>query len=211
MWTSVDPLWPSEMAYGYVVGSVMSQVDPSGLYRYRIFPLIPCRDKYIKVGPFIQRFECFGFVEPCICIPVPGGRYGRMYPPGSKGVSDIYWYGNYCGANNVVPPCDQELPTKQPIDCIDAACKAHDNCLANCEAGGSTSYSGRCQSKCHCMLAILAEACAHDLCGQTIVDPNGDVGQAVARTIECITAAKTIQGTFNAICLATFFTGFFNE
>jgi RHS repeat-associated protein len=30
-WTSIDPLWPSEMAYGYVEGRVMTGVDPSGL------------------------------------------------------------------------------------------------------------------------------------------------------------------------------------
>lgn len=30
MWTSVDPLWPSEMAYGYVEGNPIYKVDYSG-------------------------------------------------------------------------------------------------------------------------------------------------------------------------------------
>ncbi len=30
-WTSVDPLWPAEMPYGYVEGRVMTASDPSGM------------------------------------------------------------------------------------------------------------------------------------------------------------------------------------
>jgi RHS repeat-associated protein len=33
MWTSVDPLWSSEMAYGYVGGSPLSWIDYSGLLK----------------------------------------------------------------------------------------------------------------------------------------------------------------------------------
>ena len=36
-WSTVDPLWPDESAYGYVLGSPMFWIDPSGL-RFFIIP-----------------------------------------------------------------------------------------------------------------------------------------------------------------------------
>jgi RHS repeat-associated protein len=35
MWTSVDPLWPEEAAFGYVGGGVLAMIDPLGLWSRR--------------------------------------------------------------------------------------------------------------------------------------------------------------------------------
>ena len=41
MWTSVDPLWPSEAAFGYVGGRTTRDVDPDGLQTFNL-GLEPC-------------------------------------------------------------------------------------------------------------------------------------------------------------------------
>ena len=45
-WTSVDPLWPDEMAYGYVKGNPSTKIDPFGDY---------CKDS----GTVPARVKCF--------------------------------------------------------------------------------------------------------------------------------------------------------
>jgi hypothetical protein len=45
-WTTRDPLWPSEMPYGYVHGRVPGNVDPSGLFGSKISDICsndPCK------------------------------------------------------------------------------------------------------------------------------------------------------------------------
>ncbi len=53
-WTSVDPLWPQEMAYGYVENRVMTDSDPSGMAAWCLIPCIPCSScliAYVSVCP----------------------------------------------------------------------------------------------------------------------------------------------------------------
>ncbi len=46
MWTSVDPLWPSEPAFGYAGGRTMIWVDPSGRRSLRAI-LNPCNSSFV--------------------------------------------------------------------------------------------------------------------------------------------------------------------
>ena len=44
-WSTVDPLWPDESAYGYVLGRALRAIDPSGLaMEICIRPVIPGKD-----------------------------------------------------------------------------------------------------------------------------------------------------------------------
>ncbi len=50
-WTTVDPIWPKERAYGYVNGNPMSRVDPSGnkpLIDYAGRPELPPGEDYVS-------------------------------------------------------------------------------------------------------------------------------------------------------------------
>ena len=49
-WQTVDPLWPGELAYGYVAGVVMSYVDPLGLQSLPFSPSKPVQAQ-LPFGP----------------------------------------------------------------------------------------------------------------------------------------------------------------
>ena len=64
MWTTVDPLWPSEMAFGYVDGNPLYAIDQSGLVAIPIACGIACGvTAACAAGVWIACGELWG-VEP---------------------------------------------------------------------------------------------------------------------------------------------------
>ncbi len=65
MWTSVDPLWPSEPAFGYVGGMAIKAVDPSGLAKTKMCSVYWCDVDPgrwgVKPG---HRFTCVNISRP---------------------------------------------------------------------------------------------------------------------------------------------------
>jgi RHS repeat-associated protein len=65
MWTSVDPLWPTEAAFGYVGGTVAKAVDPTGLTKTKLCSVYFCDvlpGRFgIKPG---HRFTCVSIIRP---------------------------------------------------------------------------------------------------------------------------------------------------
>ncbi|RYG93546.1 MAG: RHS repeat-associated core domain-containing protein [Alphaproteobacteria bacterium] len=54
-WTSVDPLWPDESAYGYVEGNPVNRIDPSGMQSQGLLVPLPSPG-VIEPGSF--KFAC---------------------------------------------------------------------------------------------------------------------------------------------------------
>jgi RHS repeat-associated protein len=136
-WSTVDPIWPAESAYGYVSGRGSRLVDPAGLC-----PL-PCYypKRCVYNGPpgnesGIAYWHCYDATpgpKPVV-PPPPAGEILPIIPIGLL-------YGKYCG------PANQQPPGKfvEPIDAIDACCLAHDRCLeANYGAGKSEGAAHAC-------------------------------------------------------------------
>jgi RHS repeat-associated protein len=70
MWTSVDPLWPSEPAFGYVGGRPLSFIDPKGMQANKP----PTRMGPVKTQPTGQHMAHFRIVNtPCGPIRWPSG------------------------------------------------------------------------------------------------------------------------------------------
>ena len=146
-WTTRDPLWPSEMPYGYVNGRVPAGVDPSGMKLpwwmdpfTRGIPVVepgPAKGMpQINIPPVVPRFpkiprlnddlDCF--LRSTIAnrtMPFKSNIFPKEIPqkyedgwqPGD------FNYGNHCGffAN---------VSSNTVIDSLDEACKQHDKCLA---------------------------------------------------------------------------------
>ena len=206
-WNSVDPLWPNQDPFSYVASKPVSISDPLGLL------VGGCFDTWIGVGPYGFWSKCCFLGSPFthICFPIPGGKNGRVYPPESQEWTDIYWYGNYCGANNVKDPgCQHQFP---PVDCVDAACQKHDNCLDACQAKfGAGSYFTHCGALCHCALHADSKQCLIGGCithherigGIPFLGDGLGIGN-------CNQAAITVGTPFGPICLGTGISGFFKR
>jgi RHS repeat-associated protein len=153
-WSTVDPLWPDEKAYGYVGARSSAFVDPSGLqgppWWWPVTPdpglgkpkLGPPKPTPGLPPPFPQP------VYPPPTLPPP-----RQQPP--KGCMDynfsidFWWgfkYGNCCGGAQKCPPQKpREIPSghgkpskggKPRVDCLDQACANHDKDIPDGESFG---------------------------------------------------------------------------
>ncbi|MBZ0214717.1 MAG: hypothetical protein K8H99_13030, partial [Nitrospirae bacterium] len=106
----------------------------------------------------------------------------------------LFRYGNYCGQKNI----DFRNCRSEPIDCLDAACQEHDDCLASC--GGTTrSYFSLCGAKCNCLLAYRSLACRNGGCFIWHNVQDGHL-HGVAR---CLEASNAVNTVFDGICLVT--------
>lgn len=141
-WTSVDPLWNDESAYGYVEGNPVNRVDPEGLQKKRV----PSYDPHNPYPWFRKPFPWWWTTQPP----------HRLKPKGiSHPFPDGWNYGSYCGQSNIQNPSRQVLPQ----DALDACCQKHDRCLeANYGAGNSASVGHRCcdTSLISCAIGIMS-------------------------------------------------------
>lgn len=209
-WSTPDPMWPLMSTYAYCYQQPTKFVDPFGMAPWNL--AFDCNaDIIVGTGPILQKFKCFPNpigIPPCICIYVPGGEHGGVYPPGSKGLPDIYWYGNYCGSENIVnEKCKSQYP---PVDCMDAGCDVHDQCLTDCmKKHGSNYYFHACGAKCHCDLFKHAAYCMSGGCEFHYEPVSGIpvIGDLLGKK-NCYEAAITVGFTFEAICVLTKGTGF---
>ncbi len=64
MWTSVDPLWPGELAYGYVGNRVTVGVDPSG--RQTGLPIPPCPSLADDINKIQPGTKPYNQVQECM-------------------------------------------------------------------------------------------------------------------------------------------------
>jgi RHS repeat-associated protein len=134
-WSTVDPLWPGESAYGYVGGRSTTGIDPTG------------RQSRLGVDPWNDYQESWRRWWERMVPPPP--------PPPSKGCMDynfsydFWWgfkYGNCCGGAKQCPPDKpKEIPPgvgkpskggKPKIDCLDQACGQHDKDIPDPENFG---------------------------------------------------------------------------
>lgn len=195
-WTSVDPLWPQEMAYGYVENRVMTGVDYWGMKPHR-------------ETPYGFYWDCYpGYDDRCTLrrdnririTPnwnpgvggMPGPTQGRSWPGRVGGNSYIedWAYGDYCGKNNWKKGCDRP----EPKDCVDAACQKHDDCLE------SASYFLIAGSSCHCNFLMDVKHCL--VFGGCLSSKFGYVGAQ-----QCYAAATHIYAAFSFICPGTSLSG----
>jgi RHS repeat-associated protein len=143
-WSTVDPLWPEESAYGYVGGRSTAFIDPSGLqgpppWWWPVTPdpglgkpkLGPPKPTPGMPPPFPQP------VYPPPTLPPPGQdpMKGCMGFNPSLNFWSGFKYGNCCGGTAQCPP---KLPRPIPpgvgkpgnkfkVDCLDQACANHDS------------------------------------------------------------------------------------
>ncbi len=109
-WTSVDPLWPSEMAYGYVAGRVLSSFDFSGTdilpsgSSWQPAPIPPA-----KMGPCSQAMNKYIFDYCNWCYK--GG--GSLFNPSCELSCDLMakrYYSDCKEPGRVFPPTTRFRP-----------------------------------------------------------------------------------------------------
>ena len=132
MWVTVDPLWPEEMAFGYVVGSPIRLRDATGLqadafqdYFDRLFPPGPGIPASIIPEPF----------NPCPAHKTPKQWTFSFFQDDVLFFNDVLWgYGNCCG------PSRKCGPSSKTYNCTDAACKEHDTCVGSSVHVGAVNW-----------------------------------------------------------------------
>jgi RHS repeat-associated protein len=133
-WMTVDPLWPSESAYGYVNGRPLDWSDPSGmrvqLCKGQIGPIPGVADHWLLIidSAFCKNRVEYSFngvlIDGCTVPPSPGCK--RVTEPGdSDRCTDIFLTSEQekCLCRNVgnlinigpVTPGDAWLPGPHPI------------------------------------------------------------------------------------------------
>ncbi len=201
-WTTVDPIWPFQMAYVYVLDSPVTTIDPSGL------DPCPCR-KHVQnvvwnsMGAWINESainDCY--TKACDLnynIEGPSSSVTWSYSTFWDCISDKYTYynslagglsgvigglktfsyGNCCG---LYQKCNGEA--SQGIDCIDKACSKHDQCCSNL---------GRwLLADCNKKICSSAYACLQGGC-------QADVGRSSFQKKQCMSAANQIMLAFCGI------------
>jgi RHS repeat-associated protein len=201
-WSTVDPLWPSTSAYGYVLSQPTWLVDPAGLQGKPAIPpwLMPPapRPKNLPVqGPPVP------WIFPFPPVASPPHRKGRPVPhrlpwTGSNHLPGTGWsYGSYCGQSTIQNPGLAVLPQ----DDLDACCQTHDRCL---EAHYGAGY-GNADAHICCDGSLLT-------CAKWVVSTGCKKAPGPWRESQCIEASlelitgieialgvmKTIRGLQNA-------------
>ena len=103
-WTTVDPLWPQESAYGYVRGRASSDLDFFGLQgSIGVLPTCSCSPKPRITGLYPKRegsrLNCY--LRAC-------AEYCRSLPktdPVTAGIERCGTVGNAIKENSKLPPC----------------------------------------------------------------------------------------------------------
>ena len=127
---------------------------------------------------------------------IEGSSYKDVIPTFFPSDDLVFRYGNYCGKENV----DFRACRSDPIDCVDAACQEHDDCLASC-GGSMADYWSLCGMKCHCILLAKANGCLQLGC---MYDSHT---QDEAGLRSCWIASGSVASAFVAICTSTIVTG----
>jgi len=122
-WITVDPLWPNESAFAYVRNNPSSRMDFAGMqsgdsmkdWGNKFFP------PGFGIPPWLVP-EPLNPLPPCN-VPQPWPYYGQW----NRGFWGFWSYGNCCG-----PQKDKACGSASAvIDCVDAACRAHDICVGD--------------------------------------------------------------------------------
>jgi len=155
-WSTVDPLWPDESAYGYVSGRASFAIDPTG--KDQGYPYYP------PGGPWPT--------------PPPNGSKGCMdYSP----LIDPWFtwgYGNCCGGIRKCGPGSppREIPPVKgrpnkgggkKYDCLDLACYNHDVSIPGfLEYISSPPHEALCKAvkKCDCASMYMHGSSEYDDC-----------------------------------------------
>jgi RHS repeat-associated protein len=137
-WLSRDPIGEAEglNLYSYVVNDPIDRIDILGLQSAASTPPatpIPLPPRATLPWSLPQ--------------PVPAAAP----TPWSIPSVPANWYGHYCGPGG----------SGAPIDCVDNACKNHDDCYARCKTGGPAGVimGGACVRDCDAKLCAAAKAC----------------------------------------------------
>jgi RHS repeat-associated protein len=182
-WSTVDPLWPSESAYGYVNGRATTDMDPTGVAPN----LIDIIRNAIKIGKCAKEcapaLKCLllplachpNTIKKCLdCISPPRGKPKPLpfpiFPNLGEGLFELPNYGKYCGSSrDWGKTCRAKgRPETEPLpwDCIDTACQKHDACLDGVNNQGVNVIWNPFAVDCHCTLAWDAVKClASPWCG----------------------------------------------
>ncbi|MCW5939170.1 MAG: hypothetical protein KF884_03460 [Fimbriimonadaceae bacterium] len=116
--------------------------------------------RWLTVDPL---WPALGAYEYCLSAPSQGVDPSGFYESGGAEESGgpvlfppddlIFKYGRYCGKENWHNDCDDGVPRPKPLDCIDSACQAHDDCLKDAASKyGSAGYWTHDGKRCHCSL-----------------------------------------------------------
>ena len=145
-WSTVDPLWPDESAYGYGGGRATVWVDPSGMRPARKTTLLEKIKDAIRHGHCVKEcspvLKCFlfpltcrhGQLDNCLSCLDPWPRVKpRPRLGGGNADYEAGWtpwtfnYGTCCGYHRACN-CNSNpiIDGKGKPDCVDAACKQHD-------------------------------------------------------------------------------------
>ena len=142
-WTSVDPLWPQERAYGYVRGKPTSYIDSNG------------------TSITVNECQCTKCEDQSSPLPVPPPK--PIMPIVSKVCSDIRsCFNDYYGCSTKVVACIKKCGYKEPNilwNCLAGYCGlANRNAIVTC--GGGTL----CSTGLGCGFTSPGKPCRIDIC-----------------------------------------------
>ena len=111
-WTSVDPLWPDESAYGYVGGNPTTFVDPEGMRpQVKGDPHWSLKKPKRRVRPGAGLMKCRSLTKGnCFACATKWYKDNALYGPMKACDSANAW----CGASNRCTPIGTGRPKKSP-------------------------------------------------------------------------------------------------
>jgi RHS repeat-associated protein len=188
--------------FGFV-GALGYYTGDTGLLYVRARFLVAQAARWLTVDPFWPTLRGYSYCEnqplsywdpfglQSLVGPSKPSVWPILFPP-----DDVFFkYGNYCGEKNFdFRPCGVR---RTPLDCIDQACSAHDDCLRYVD------YWGLSGAACNCTLLAKAAFCATTGC----LPDHTAMGYGFGGLAACASAAETIETAFAGICPLSGLTG----
>jgi len=203
-WITRDPLWPEELAYGYVNGNPTTWIDPRGLLTLLASALcFAPRPRWVPIDIWAKLCPesplCSGQKPPYIsdeiwkilCPAYNTPDYPKR--PRLGFTEDFgFLYGNYCGRDR----CNSK---ETPLDCVDYCCMEHDYGIT-----GATEKDYLDNPR------VIAENCALAACATNCLlagcalnsGSSFYAGDYFDRVRRCQEAARLIAWFFSMACLA---------